>query len=103
MIAGVSPDNVEKALESVEIKDWWDKVGTHQPLAVALGTKGPRATGNRARDVLKELSRLRNQLAYGGERGVVISETQLTEAIDFIAALSDALDTAVKERLKLKQ
>lgn len=98
-VAGVSPENVEKAFENVGVRDWWDTVGANQTLVGVLGTKGHRATGGRSRDVLKELSRLRNQQAHGGDSAAVITESQLRDAISFISAFSQALNTAVVQEV----
>ena len=99
-VAGVSPDNIEKAFENVGVRDWWDTVGANQALVKVLGTKGPRATGGRCRDVLKELSRLRNQLAHGGDAEVVISESQLRDAITFMSTFSKALNAVVVDEIR---
>lgn len=95
-ITGVSPMNLEKALESVDVTDWWDAVGARGELAKLLGTKGARATGGMARERLKELSRWRNHLAHGGDGDILISDTQLRDAIEFIACFSRALDAIVR-------
>jgi len=72
------------------VKKWWDVVGKDAPLVTVLGTKGARETGVRARDILKELSRQRNPS---------ISESQLRDAINFIAAFRKALNAVVAQRL----
>jgi hypothetical protein len=64
-----------------------------------LGTKGARAAGLHSADRLKELSRWRNHLAHGGDE-IVITESQIRDAIDFVWAFSASLDAAVKKHLK---
>jgi len=94
-VVGVGPDNVEKAFQNVGIKDWWDTVGADPDVVEALGTNGHRATGRRCRDFLKELSRLRNQFAHGGDAALVITEAQLRDAVAFILVFSKSLNAAV--------
>ena len=98
-VMGVNPSAIEKALESIDVAECWDPIGGDTKLEKLLGTKGARATGSQAADRLKELSRWRNHLAHGGDE-IVISETQLRDAIDFVSAFSSSLDSAVKKHLK---
>jgi len=99
-VTGAGPTIIENALKNVDVGDWWDGVGGDSTLAGLLGTKGPRATGDRARERLKELWRWRNNLAHGGDEEIALSESQLHEAIDFVACFSDALDSVVKRKLR---
>lgn len=99
-VTGAGPTIIEKALKNVDVSNWWDGVGGNATLAGLLGTKGARATGARACERLKELWRWRNHLAHGGDEEIALSESQLREAIDFVACLSGALDTAVQRKLK---
>jgi hypothetical protein len=94
-IAGCSPKHLDTALEHVDIGDCWDSVGRDAQLVAILGTKGARATGTSAKEKLKELSRLRNHLAHGGDGTPMISETDLRDAIAFITAFSKALEDLV--------
>jgi hypothetical protein len=98
-VAGVSPENVEKALETVGVRELWDSVGANEALVGVLGTKGARATGLRSHDFLKDLSRFRNQLAHGGDASIVVTESQLRDAITFISAFSKALNNCVAQHL----
>jgi len=98
-VTGTSPVIIEKALKHVDIDNFWDAVGSSAALTKLLGTKGARATGIRTQERLHELSRLRNHLAHGGDEEVVISETQLTDAIDFISCFSDSLQGAIAKQL----
>src|ERR1017187_994284 len=98
-IAGVSPANVERALENVEVAGWWDAVGGYGALSRVLGTKVPRATGYRAHERLKEIPSWLNQLAHGGDGDIAIAETQLREAIEFVDLFGAALDAAVRKQL----
>ena len=98
-VTGASPTVIEKALENIDVNAWWDGVGNHGQLSKLLGTKGARATGDRARERLKELWRWRNHLAHGGDEEPTISESQLREAIDFVMCFSTALDGEVRKRL----
>jgi hypothetical protein len=99
-VTGVSPAVVEEALNAVGLSEWWDGVGGSAELAGLLGTKGPRATGLRARERLKELCRWRNHLAHGGDEEIALSETQLREAIDFVVSFSDALNKTIQKHLQ---
>ncbi len=99
-VTGASPVVIERALENVNVADWWDGVGANTNLAQLLGTKGARATGGRAYERLKELWRWRNHLAHGGDEEIALSELQLREAIDFVACFSAALDSAVERQLR---
>ncbi len=98
IITGVSPDLVEKALQNVGAAgNLWDGVGTSSALEKQLETKGPRETGTRARERLKQICRWRNNLAHGGDEDIALSESDLVEAIEFIFCLSEALDQAVRK------
>jgi hypothetical protein len=94
-LGGVSPSSLEKAFENLAISEWWDRVGADRKIAELLGTKGPRATGDRAKERLKELARWRNQIAHGGDGEIVISESEIADAIDFVSAFSTAFDMVV--------
>lgn len=99
-IAGFSPRHLDTALESVDIDNCWDALGKDTRLTTILGTKGARQTGTEAKDKLKELSRLRNRLAHGGDGIPSISETYLRDAISFISAFSRALENLVVATVK---
>lgn len=99
-VTGTSPSVIEKALRYVDVSDWWDGVGRNAALARLLQTKGPRATGIRASERLKELCRWRNDIAHGGDEEIALTESQLREAIDFVDSFSAALDTIVNESLR---
>jgi hypothetical protein len=99
-VTAASPAMIDKALEHLNVTDWWDVVGANGALVGLLGKRGARATGERAKERLKELWRWRNQLAHGGDEEIALTESQLNEAIDFIDCFSSALDAAVKKRLK---
>ncbi len=98
-VIGVNPVAIDRALESIEVNECWDTIGGDPKLEKLLGTKGARATGLQSADRLKELSRCRNHLAHGGDE-IVISESQLRDAIDFVWAFTASLDVAVKKHLK---
>ena len=98
-ITGASPVVIDKALQSVDVSGCWDGVGGNASLAKLLQTKGARATGERARERLKELWRWRNHLAHGGDEEIALTELQLREAIDFVHSFSAALDSVVDKRL----
>jgi hypothetical protein len=99
-VTGAGPSIVERALETVDVSDWWDAVGADPSLAELLGTKGARATGGRARERLKEIWRWRNHLAHGGDEETAVSESQLRDAVEFVSRFGGALDLVVKKRLK---
>ena len=98
-VTGASPAVIEKALQYVDVSDWWDGVGANAALAKHLQTKGARATGDRAHERLKELWRWRNHLAHGGDEEIALTESQIREAIDFVDSFSAALDKVVEKRL----
>lgn len=91
-VVGVGPLAIERALRNVGMKDWWDKLGAEPDLARTLGSKGARATGERAQARLEELWRWRNHLAHGGDDEVALTETQLRECLAFVEVFSTALD-----------
>jgi hypothetical protein len=95
-LVGVTPQAVEKAFENLGIKEWWDKLGADPRIIALLGTKGAHATGKQSKERLKDLSRWRNHLAHGGDGEMIISESQLSDSINFIAAFSAALENVVK-------
>lgn len=90
-VTGLSPTIIDRALGYVDVKDWKDKLGANKELARLLGTKGARATGERACERLKELWRWRNHLAHGGDEEIALTEQQLQEAIDFVLQFGRAL------------
>jgi hypothetical protein len=96
-VTGVGPSVLEKALQSIDVRNCWDGVGSHTQLARLLQTKGTRATGDRARERLKELWRWRNNLAHGGDEEIALTREQLEEAIDFVNALGEAIAMVVKK------
>jgi len=99
-VTGASPAVIEKALQYVDVTDWWDGVGGNTTLAQLLGTKGARATGHRASERLKELWRWRNHLAHGGDEEIALTESQLREAVRFVECFSAALDSAATKHVK---
>lgn len=95
-LGGVSPSLLEKAFDNLEISGWWDRIGADSRITELLGTKGPRATGDRAKERLKELARWRNQIAHGGDGEIVISESQIADAIDFVGVFGAAFDSVIR-------
>lgn len=96
-VTGASPAILERTLQYVDVSGCWDGVGANASLAKLLQTKGTRATGDRARERLRELWRWRNHLAHGGDEEIALTELQLREAIDFVHAFGTALDVAVRK------
>ena len=96
-LISVTPSTLEKAFDNVNIKDWWDKIGASKSVAGLLGTKGARATGEQAKERLKELARWRNHLAHGGEGELTISDSDLSGAVDFVGIFGAALDAVVQQ------
>lgn len=94
-LGGVSPSFLERAFDNLDISGWWDRIGADARIAELLGTKGPRATGDRAKARLKELARRRNQIAHGGDGEIVVSESEIADAIEFVGAFSAIFDTIV--------
>jgi hypothetical protein len=98
-VMGTNPTAIDKALESLDMPECWDALGSDPKLERALGTRGSRETGKQISERLRELSRWRNHLAHGGDE-IVISEVQLRDAIEFVTLCSAALDATVKKHLK---
>lgn len=99
-VSSGSPAILERALGSVDIKEWWDAVGASTSLQKLLQTKRSRETALRARERLVELWRWRNHIAHGGDEDISLSDGELSGAIDFIEEFSRALDLVVRQRLK---
>jgi hypothetical protein len=97
-VTGISPVAIDRALESIEVNECWDTIGSDTRLEKLLGTKGARATGSQSAERLKELSRWRNHLAHGGDE-IASTESQLRDALDFVSAFCISLDAAVKKHL----
>ncbi len=100
VVTGSSPPVIERALQNIDVTEFWDLVGANEGLAKVLGTKGTRATAERAKERLKELWRWRNHLAHGGDEEVELSEAQLRDVVAFVRALATGLDDVVKRQLK---
>jgi hypothetical protein len=99
VVVNGSPPAIEKALSNLGIDSWWDAVGRAANLRSLLMTKGPRETGKMARKRLEELYKRRNQIAHAGDGDITVSETDLRAAIQFVRALSEALEREVSVRL----
>jgi hypothetical protein len=99
-VTGANPAVIEYALGTIEVKNWWDGVGANTDLQGLLGTKKSRETGVRAREKLDELCKWRNHWAHGGDKEISLTESELRDAISFIARFSAALDGAVKKQLR---
>jgi hypothetical protein len=95
-LGGVSPSVLEKAFDNLEISGWWDRIGADAKITALLGTKGARATGDRAKERLKELARWRNHLAHGGDGEILISESQIDDAIEFVRVFGVAFEAVVR-------
>ena len=98
-VTGSGPAVIEEALKLVGVQEFWDEVGSETKLAELLGSTGPRETGSRARERLKDLCRWRNQLAHGGDEEIALSESQIREAIDFVLLFGSGLSKAVNKHL----
>jgi hypothetical protein len=95
-LAGVNPSVIEKAFDNVDVSKWWDKIGANPKAVALMGTKGTHATGLRVKERLKELAKWRNHVAHGGDGQLVISDSELSDAIQFVAIFSRALDAIVQ-------
>lgn len=95
-LGGVSPTFLEKAFDNLDIRGWWDRIGANGDVMKLLGTKGARATGDQAKERLTELAKWRNQIAHGGDGEILISESQISDAISFVGAFSTAFDAIVR-------
>jgi hypothetical protein len=95
-LAGVNPSVIEKAFDNVDVGKWWDKIGANPKVVALMGTTGTHATGLRVKERLKELARWRNHVAHGGDGQLVISDSELSDAIQFVAVFGEALDAIVQ-------
>ena len=95
-VTGASPEAVQRALESVGVKDWLDKVGADAHVAVTVETKPTqvRETAKRVKEELERLSRWRNNVAHAGDVEVLVDEGLLRKKIVFLSALAVAIDAA---------
>jgi len=98
-VVGSGPDVLERALKTINVDHFWDRLGANTHLQKIIGTRGPRETGNHARTKLQDLTRKRNQIAHAGDSEPALSAQDVREAIEFIRALATSLDAEVKERI----
>lgn len=90
-VTGVTPKQIDNALKTMEKENLWDLIGADPQVRSTLGTPRSRETGNLAKERLKELSRLRNEIAHAGDRQPAISEARLSDAINLVYAIAGAL------------
>jgi hypothetical protein len=91
-----TPSVLARTLSHIGLKDdWWDSLGDSDELRNVLGTKKNRETAKEAKTHLTRLCRWRNHLAHGGDAEPALSETQLREAVEFVAEFAGSLDRVV--------
>jgi hypothetical protein len=97
-VNGASPDSVRKALESIGVMNWLDRVGADASVSLAVGARPNklRETTKLVEERLFDLSRWRNNLAHAGDVEVSVNEDLLERQLTFLAALAAAIDTACK-------
>ena len=94
-VSGPTPEGVTKALESVGVEGWTDKVGALPSVAAAVETKATkvRETAKKVEERLRQLSRWRNNLAHAGDAEITVDEDLLRKQLTFLRALGEAIDT----------
>ena len=98
VVTGANPSVVEKAFENIGRSDLWDRVGTVPGVDSVLGCggAGPRETGKRAHERLRDLWKWRNSIAHAGDSEVVVSERECREHIAFARVFGRALEAVAR-------
>jgi hypothetical protein len=99
----LTPAGLERALNqrlNISYDKFWDEIGIPKDLQKVLGTKGPRETGKRMYEFMKEFIRQRNRVVHGAAGQVTISETQLDEAINVLGAFCTSLASFLSVRCR---
>jgi hypothetical protein len=94
LVTGASPPVLEKAFQQIGRENWWDAVGADKAVERALEAEGagPRETGKRARERLRDLWKWRNGIAHAGDGEVTISESECRQHVAFVRAFGRALE-----------
>jgi hypothetical protein len=100
VISSGKPGIIQRALENLDIAEWWDDVSKSENLHRVLGTRNVRETTKATIKRLDELCKTRNRIAHGGDGDVMITEAELRQEILFVRALAEALSREVSRRLR---
>ena len=102
-ISNTHAKRIDESLLRIGVEIDWDVFGRNTTLQRLLGETRVRDTANQTQMWLKEFIVTRNRIAHSAVGGIQISETQLTTAIDVLAAFAPTLAQAVEEVLKKNQ
>jgi hypothetical protein len=96
----VSPKNLADALRRVGVGLSWDDFGKVSTIQKAFDKRGTRETAKAVEDFLKRFGQMRNKIAHTGSSGIVITESDFEQLLNFFKVFSHVLVKVVEADLK---
>lgn len=97
--SNLTPARLEDVLNRLGIKANWDVFGGNADLKVLVGRTKTRDAAKAIRRRLSEFTRTRNRLAHNGSAGVIITDVDVEETMEFLKLFSKSLADLVDKEL----
>lgn len=92
-------EGLEKALDRVGVRAFWDAVGRDTAVQKAVRSTATRESANLARRFLEDFVDRRNLIAHAGRSAVSVVETDLSDVLDVVPAICAAIAAHAAEVL----
>lgn len=90
-ISSVSPRHLIDVCDSIGITMNWDDFGREERFETMLATRGVRATGKAVAEHLDNFIKLRNRFAHTGAGGVIVTDGEVENYIQFFRLFTTQL------------
>ena len=94
-----SPKNLVDALKRIGIDLHWDDLGRVQALQKSLEKSATRETTKAIQDFLRGFGQTRNKIAHTGSGGIVVTDSDFQQLLNFFRAFARALQSVTEAEL----
>lgn len=98
-LSSISPKHLEEILKRIDVELSWDDFGKDSALRQMFNEKDTRRTAKAVQAHLEKFVRTRNRLAHTGSGGIIITDDQLDDYLQFFRLFAKRLVEVLKQRL----
>jgi hypothetical protein len=98
-VSSVAPPHLEELLRRLGLNLNWDHIGQDNKLQAFFDARGAHATAKATQDFLQDVIRKRNKIAHSGSGGVVITDLDFAQMLQFFRLFSVALAKVICDNL----
>jgi hypothetical protein len=95
----ISPDKLVDAFGRIGVKLQWDALGKVAAVRGVLEKKDTRETAKALQEFLKRFGQTRNKIAHTGSSGIVVTEADFDQLLEFFRTFGRALTSVLEAEL----